>query len=172
MLPVILIKLASNGNLDFRNSLCNYLGMPELLSAYDNLTEFTFDGRAYTVAKTGEMAVANGVICDTYEVPEVDDEWDLGIIKVEPGASTPRQLVIGGTRTVEAHLAGSGWLMIAPGLLFESPDRHVFNEDEQPGRHVDVRQGEVMQWVVGTTGLVAAELCWPPYQDGRFLDLP
>ena len=162
--------------------MCNYPEMPGIFEKYLELTEFTYAGRRYAVEQTGSLAVAKGVVCDTYSV-DITDDWDLGIIKIDAGCQTPRQRVVGGTRTIEMYLMGEGHLSVASANA-SAPDIHPFkledlwtSEGEEiasgRSRSVDVGHGDVMQWTAsGHMALMAAELCWPPYEDGRFIDLP
>lgn len=39
-------------------------------------------------------------------------------------------------------------------------------------KEVAVSIGQLMQWTAGPEGLVYYEICEPPYQDGRFENLP
>ena len=152
-----------------------------MFEQYSDLMEFTHAGRTYAVEQTGSLAVAHGVVCDTYSI-DITDDWDLGIIKIDPGCRTPRQRVVGGSQTIEMYLVGEGYLAVAPDTQ-RSPNVFPFEFDnlwtsegceilDGRSRCVSVEPGEVMQWTAsGHMALVAAELCWPPYADGRFEDL-
>jgi len=113
------------------------------------------------------LIVREGVTCFSYKFHD-DPSKDIAFVHVEAGAKTPLQEVIGGSRTVEGYMSGSGcfemWSSttsikcyeVAPGVSFE----------------IVVPQGWRMQWKADSNfNLVFYELCWPPYSDGRFRDL-
>lgn len=113
--------------------------------------------------------VADGVTCDVYEFVE-DGSRDLAIVTVEPDKKTPLHLVIDGTLTVEGHISGSGKLVVD----HENGKRSVYVvSDEHPlPQPVILQIGDIVQWQASQdTALVFYEICYPPYQEGRFKDL-
>ena len=105
--------------------------------------------------------VKDGVVCDVYSFDD-DSEKDLGIIKVRSGEKTPLQKVISGDQTLEIFESGSGVLTI-------TGENGKKTEYAYPGgpEQVEVKVGELMQWEA-YGDLVFAEICYPPYKDGRF----
>ena len=133
--------------------------------ANDRLQTFTFDGEPLRVSYQDTEHVAEGVECDVYRF-EGDDTKDLGIIKVKPGFSTPRQRVLDGDRTIEGYMSGKGKLIITKpdGTI----DSYSFDQDTL-NFTLNVRIGEIMQWQADTEfPLVASEVCFPPYNDDRY----
>jgi hypothetical protein len=125
---------------------------------------FNFDGVEQPVSFVETMKVADGVECDVYSFGE-DESKDLGIIRIEPGKKTPLQRVLKGEKTVEQYISGKGELAITrqdgtQEVIIADGSNHVL-------RIVNI--GEMMQWEAAEdSDLVAAEICYPPYQEGRF----
>ncbi len=90
----------------------------------------------------------------------------MGIIRVQPGYKTPLQKVLKGDRTVEGYISGNGRLIVSKG-----EQEKIYESEEGVELKVDVMVGETMQWQAGNTPLVAYEICFPPYEVGRFKDL-
>lgn len=107
-----------------------------------------------------------GVECFEYGIAD-DSSRDLAIIRVLPNHATPRQRVLSGRATIEGWVAGSGRLVV------ESIGRAaIYTTQNSALLHgVTVGQGEVMQWQAGEDGLLFAEICEPPYEEGRFENL-
>lgn len=107
--------------------------------------------------------VTDGVWCDVY-VFKGNNKKDLGVVTVKPGFTTPRQKVLLGEKTLEVYISGSGNLkVIKPNGACEV---HKFPESFLS--EVEVSIGDVMSWQAGVEDLVFAEVCFPPYEDGRF----
>ena len=129
------------------------------------LNRFMVDGVVQPVAFVKTEQVAEGVECDVYRF-ERDETKDLGIIRIQGGHATPFQRVLQGEKTIEGHMSGDGSLYV------EKPDGGgTLYETERPFS-TTIETGDVMRWhaVRGST-LVAYEICYPPYQDGRFENL-
>jgi putative hydrolase of the HAD superfamily len=109
--------------------------------------------------------VKDGVVCDIYEFIN-DNSKDLGIVTVEKGYKTPLQLVVGGEKTVEIFQQGQGVLTI----IDQNGNKSAYNFPSEQAE-VNVKVGEKMQWEA-IDDLVFAEICYPPYKDGRFKNLP
>ena len=111
-----------------------------------------------------EMEVKNGVICKVYEFKD-DNSKDLGIITVLKGNKTPLQKVLKGDKTLEIFESGKGILTI-------TKTNGGLEKYEFPGnrKEVEVKVGEMMQWEA-FEDLVFNEVCYPPYEDGRYENL-
>ncbi len=127
------------------------------------LNIFRLDGKDLPVSFVETIKVTDGVECDVYSFVE-DDSKDLGIIRIKPGKRTPLQKVLGGDKTVEGYVSGKGVLRIT------KPDGHEeLHETLESPLSVEVKIGEMMQWEAASDyDLTAYEICWPPYQDGRY----
>lgn len=117
--------------------------------------------------------VCEGVSCDEYKFTD-DESCDLGIITVRPGHRTPRQKVLQGDATIEGYLSGSATLWVTK----EDGTAMCFSFDglsgnPNPDNEVLVDVGDTMQWIAADDSeLVFYEICFPPYQEGRFENLP
>ncbi len=105
--------------------------------------------------------VKEGVVCDVYTFQN-DTSKDLGIVNVKAGKQTPLQKVLSGDKTIEIFEKGKGTLRIT-----DEEDKMI--EYKYPGgpEEVVVGIGELMQWEA-ESDLTFAEICYPPYEDGRF----
>lgn len=121
-----------------------------------------FSGQKIKFIETTQ--VKEGVVCDVYEF-EDDSSKDLGIVKVSKGLKTPLQKVLSGEKTIEIFKEGVGVLTI---IGSDKQERIYTFPGEQA--EVEVKIGEIMQWEA-TEDLTFAEICYPPYKDGRFLNL-
>lgn len=133
------------------------------------LTSFEVEGSAVSTKYVETMEVKEGVMCDVYSLPE-DDSKDLAIVTVSNGAKTPLQRVLLGNRTLEGFVSGQGVLTVwtADG----ASQLHQFGP-ESKDEPVVVEVGQLMQWHANAdSDLVFYEVCEPPYEDGRFENLP
>lgn len=133
-----------------------------------HLESFKFEIVDEPVEFVETTSVRDGVECDVYEFTG-NKERDLGIIRMKAGASTPLQLVEGGERTVEGYISGSGTLTVTPENGFSRT--YLVMQELSEGFQVNVAVGETMQWKARDEGLKAFEVCFPPYEKGRFKDL-
>jgi len=137
-------------------------------NSFTPAASFVFEGREQTVSFAETSHVADGVDCEVYAVTE-DTTKDLGIIRIDAGKKTPLQRVLQGERTVEGYISGKGKLTVT------KPDgeQQVFVADGiSASPVVSVNIGETMQWEADSdSSLVAYEVCFPPYEDGRFQNL-
>ena len=109
--------------------------------------------------------VKEGVSCNIYSFVN-DSSKDLGIITVSKGFSTPKQKVLKGDKTLEIFMHGNGKLVITNALCVDTV--YSFPNDEKI-QQVEVVIGETMQWQAGIdSGLLFAEVCWPPFTPDRF----
>ncbi|MBL1434357.1 hypothetical protein COB87_002225 [Candidatus Wolfebacteria bacterium] len=111
------------------------------------------------------LQVKEGVTCDVYSYKS-DDTKDLGIVTVLKGNKTPLQKVLKGIQTLEVFKTGKGTLRIVKKSGLK--ENYVY-----PGatEEVEVSIGDAMQWEADED-LVFHEICYPPYKDGRYENLP
>jgi hypothetical protein len=110
------------------------------------------------------LEVKDGVVCNVYEFVN-DKSKDLGIVGVQKGYKTPLQLVVSGEKTLEVFQSGLGVLTV----IDQSENKHEYKFPNGQSE-VKVKVGEKMQWEA-FDDLVFAEICYPPYKEGRFKDL-
>jgi len=121
-----------------------------------------FNDQKITHIETSQ--VKEGVVCDVYKFQN-DDTKDLGIIKVLKGFKTPLQKVLLGDKTIEIFREGAGQLIVT----CANREERVYKFPEQQSE-VEVKVGEIMQWEA-FEDLTFAEVCYPPYKEGRFVNL-
>lgn len=105
------------------------------------------------------------VFCDVYTHPETQ-ERDLGIISISAGANTPVQRVILGEETIEGYLSGKGKLIVIhnDGSIAEYPV-----DETTEGFTCSIWEGQTMQWQADSEEpLEIFEICYPPFEEGRF----
>jgi hypothetical protein len=130
------------------------------------LTQITFDGTTQEVVyRETDTNVAAGVVCDSYAFVIDPTSKDLAIITIGPGFNTPLQRVINGPRTVEGYVSGSGVLIV---IASNGEYTRYLVGGDSPEFSIDVLVGEQMQWEACSTQLVVFEVCFPPYEPGRF----
>lgn len=122
-----------------------------------------FGGEPISFVETSQ--VKEGVVCDVYSF-DGDDQKDLGIVRVKKGYKTPLQRVLEGDKTLEIFQTGQGVLRVTNTDRIET--RHSFPSDNLA--EVEIKVGDLVQWEA-TEDLVFAEVCYPPYKDGRFENL-
>lgn len=130
------------------------------------ITNFSFEGKEQPVIFVETMKVAEGVECDVYTF-DGDTSKDLGIIRIKPGSRTPLQKVLKGDRTVEGYISGRGKLTITR----NDGKHHIYEVSDEMKKPVviTVEIGELMQWEAAPdSDLQAYEVCFPPYEDGRY----
>lgn len=132
----------------------------------EKITQFTEQDNESPVSYIETIEVAEGVSCDTYSF-EADETRDLAVVEVKAGCKTPLQRILQGELTVEGYMSGEGTLTIDLG---GSGTQVEYNF---PGdiNSVVVEIDDIMQWTA-KTDLVFYEACTPPYQDGRFENIP
>ncbi len=127
----------------------------------DKLTEFQDE----IVEFVESMKVTNGVVCDIYSYP-TDVTKDLGIVTVQPGCKTPRMKILKGDQTIEGCLSGSA------NLTRIDQDGEFVHTYTSESETIELQIGEIVQWeVLGEEPFVFYEICYPPYQDGRYKNL-
>ena len=130
------------------------------------IKDFSFEGKNQSVTFVETMRVADGVDCDVYTFND-DKSKDLGIIKIKSGCKTPLQKVLKGDSTIEGYISGKGKLTITR----TNGEKKVYevNDSIEKPFTVRVQIGELMQWEAGSdSDLTAYEICFPPYEDGRY----
>jgi len=131
------------------------------------VNSFNFEGKEQPVSFVETMHVTDGVDCDIYTFVG-DSSKDLGIIRISPGSKTPLQKVLKGDKTIEGYVSGKGKLTVTK--ADGTQEVHNAGESEKPV--VSVGIGELMQWEADKEAdLVAYEICFPPYEDGRYENL-
>jgi uncharacterized protein YqfB (UPF0267 family) len=110
------------------------------------------------------LEVKAGVFCDVYQFTN-DTGKDLGIVRVQKGSKTPLQKVLSGDNTIEIFKDGKGVLTITD--VNGNKIRHEFPSETT---EVEIKVGELMQWEA-LEDLTFAEVCFPPYQDGRYKNI-
>lgn len=134
----------------------------------NRLESFTHDSTSLSTIFSETVEVTDGVECDIYIHPETN-ERDLAIITIEPNKATPLQKVLKGEETIEGYVSGKGKLKI----IHLDGSESIFNVDENShGFSHTIRVGETMQWQADQNSkLIVFEICYPPYEDGRFKNL-
>jgi hypothetical protein len=118
------------------------------------------------------VLVRDGVECDVYGFVG-DGTMDLGIIRIREGKETPRQKV-GLDPNFEIIFTEEGYIRGCGSLEIGRPDipADTYVVNSTTGRFsILVERGEEMKWGTGPGGLIAYEVCKPPYKDGRHIDL-
>jgi hypothetical protein len=123
----------------------------------------TFLNQAVTYVET--LQVKEGVEADTYSFND-DASKDLAIVRVAAGYKTPLQRIVKGEKTSEGYLEGKGTL----GITHPDGKHSVNTYPDSPETEVSVAVNDTMQWSADMN-LTFYEICWPPYEDGRFEDL-
>lgn len=132
----------------------------------EKLSKFTYKDETLTAEYLETMDVVDGVVCDVYVHPETE-ERDLGIVTIQPGYKTPLQRVLTGEETIEGLVSGKGTLTITH--KDGSQTVHHVDEADEIAFAQTVGVGELMQWQADPDSeLVIFEICYPPYEDGRF----
>jgi hypothetical protein len=139
----------------------------------ERMTHFEFRGVLREVVYIETTKVRDGVECDVYGFVG-DKTKDLGIIRIEEEKETPRQRVNLDPDfviefTEEGYFSGDGSFLIRR-LGEEIQEMYEVNA-ETSRFSILVERGEEMKWRAGKGGLVAYEVCKPPYEDGRYIDL-
>ena len=137
-----------------------------MFESMEKLKSFTFKDETLSAKYLESMEVTDGVVCDVYIHPETE-ERDLGIVTIQPGRKTPLQKVLSGEETIEGLVSGKGTLTITH--KDGSQTVHSVDETEDIKFAQTVEVGEIMQWQADPNSeLVIFEICYPPYEDGRF----
>ena len=123
------------------------------------------EGTSQQIQFIETTTVRDGVECDIYSF-ENDNTKDLGIIRISPGKKTPLQKVLKGEKTLEGYISGNGCLEIT------KHDGDKIIHEGKEGLEVEVLIGETMQWIANEDStLEVYEICYPPYEEGRFKNI-
>lgn len=134
-----------------------------------HLTYLAYGGKNLPVSFVETTAVQEGVMCDVYAV---DEERDLGVVTIQPGFHSPRQRVLKGTKTIQRFVSGAAQLSVTNQEGKEQAYSFP-SSNEAHSNDIEVKVGEIMEWSsLGPDPLVYHEICEPPYEDGRFENLP
>jgi len=129
------------------------------------------DDEELSVTFVETQKVKEGVTCDIYTI-DGDSTKDLAVIEIQPGFRSPRQKVMKGTRTIQRFISGTAYLYVN-GLDGSEHTRFFASKEARQNNDVEVRVGEIMQWSsLGPDLLAYYEICEPPFEKGRFEDLP
>lgn len=133
----------------------------------NRINDFKFNGVSLEVEFIEQTMVKDGVSCDIYKFVK-DDEMDLATVEIEPNNHTPRQLVMKGDKTIEGYIFGEGRLVrVTKNGLVEK-----FKLSHNSNFTIEVNVGGQMQWFSSSNSeLVFYEICFPPFEDGRFKNL-
>lgn len=135
----------------------------------DKLKTFTVSGTQLVIEFVETQQVKEGVECDIYRITD-DSTRDIAIVTVKSGYKTPLQRILKGNKTIEGFLEGVGVLSVTN--TDNSVETYSLNNDNK-GKEVTVAVGQLMQWYANSdTDLVFYEVCEPPYEDGRFENIP
>lgn len=135
----------------------------------DKLKTFTVSGKQLEIEFVETQQVKEGVECDIYRITD-DNTRDIAIVTVKSGYKTPLQRILKGNKTIEGFLEGFGVLSITN--TDNSVETYSLN-NENKGKEVAVAVGQLMQWYANSDkDLVFYEVCEPPYEDGRFENIP
>lgn len=133
-----------------------------------HLRNYVLDGELLEVDYVENQKVKEGVECDIYVFTD-DETRDLAIVRVDPGSRTPLQRVLSGTRTLECYQTGSGRLTV---IEVDGKSIEYIFPSEDGDLSVTIEVGQIMQWTADADSVLTfSEVCYPPYQEGRFEDL-
>jgi len=118
-----------------------------------------YEGEEIELVESSE--VKEGVICEVYAFVDTKEK-DLERVFVQAGHTTPLQKVVKGEKTIEQFVSGVGKLVV-------TSNQGEVKEYNFPSdiKEVGITIGETMQWQA-EEDLVLYEICWPPYEKGRF----
>ena len=129
------------------------------------LSNFKHAGIDWVVKFVETQIVKPGVDCDIYSITD-DTTKDLTIVRVKKGFSTPKQLIIKGSKTIEGYISGKAFLSVTTA----SAKKIGYSFPNTEWTYVELGVGATMQWH-SIEDLTFYEICEPPYEAGRFKDL-
>ena len=133
----------------------------------DKITHLPENDTYVSVKYVETQQVKDGVECDIYTF-YANTSRDLAVVRVAKGFKTPLQKILKGDETVEKYVSGTGTLNVTD----VDGTKHVHNfPNDSHKDEVIVGIGQIMQWTANDD-LVFYEICTPPYEDGRFENLP
>lgn len=131
----------------------------------DYLSNFSHAGTDWKIKFIETQVVKTGVSCDIYNISD-DATKDLAIVRVKKGFSTPKQLIVKGSKTIEGYVSGKALLSV----VTSNGEKIEYSFPSTKQSYVELGIGATMQWR-STEDLTFYEICEPPYEDGRFKDL-
>lgn len=113
--------------------------------------------------------VVPGVWCDVYSHPETG-ERDYALVTMQPGTETPLQRVVQPhSETIEAYISGKGTFTLERNGFIETFE---VGSDTSSDQSWLIIEGDSIQWKAAPDSeLVFAEVCYPPFQPGRYKNL-
>ncbi len=120
-------------------------------------SEIILDNKIIHIKLSVKYQVKQGVTCYSCNIDKENKDFDIAIIHVEKGYSTPMQRILKGTRTIEGHITGHG--------QFVKNDT-IYKEIQN--KRFELIIGDTMQWKATESDLLFFEICYPPYKEGRF----
>ena len=87
-------------------------------------------------------------------------------MRVAAGHKTPLQRIVKGDKTIEGYLDGQATLTVTRPDNSQSVATYPGNAELE----ASVAVNDTLQWSADTN-LTFYEICWPPYEDGRFENL-
>ncbi len=130
------------------------------------LETFAHNNQTLPIQFIERTEVTSGVVCDVYKFIN-ENEKDLGIITISPGKKTPKQLILDGEKTVEGYVSGKGKLYVRKKDQLESI--YEVGGNQTVNFSIELKKGDSRQWLASNGDeLCVYEICYPPYQDGRF----
>ena len=135
------------------------------------ISELILEGKRLPITFVESQVVKEGVTCDIYTIDD-DRTKDLAVIEIQPGFRSPRQKVIKGDLTIQRFFSGAAYLYVDE-LDGSKRTRFFKSQEATQNNDVEVKVGEIMQWSsLGPDPLIYHEICEPPFEKGRFEDLP
>jgi hypothetical protein len=130
---------------------------------------FWWENRFQPVKFVETEQIVKGVERDAYSFIG-DSTKDLGIIRIQPGFKTRRQRIRQGERTIEGHISGTGKLIIE--RVNGEKEVYKFDDKRKNKPEITVNIDDIMQWLTAPDSpLIAYEICFPPYKEGRYEEL-
>lgn len=128
-----------------------------------SIKTFDYLGKSLPVESQGSETVVDGVVCEVFRFTGMT-ACDLAIVTMEPFAKTPIQVVRDGLVTFEEAITGDEGtrLRVLRGGKYEV----VQCGPDIP--RTPILPSDVMQWTAGVKGAIFSEICWPPFEEGRF----
>lgn len=139
----------------------------------DKIDNFKINDSAIPVEFVETQEVCQGVLCHVYKFLEAETSRDLAVIQIKSGHKTPVQIVQDGDITIEGFVEGNGSLIILRnGEISKIEIYTTIKYKELMSKGIELKVGDIVQWQANLeSDLVAYEICYPPFQEGRFRNL-
>lgn len=134
---------------------------------------FKINDNEISVKFVETQEIKDGVLCHVYKFLESETFRDLALIQIKSGHKTPVQIVQEGDITIEGFIKGEGSLVILRNGEMSRREIYATTDDSQIiSNGIELRIGDIVQWQANLgSDLVAYEICYPPFQEGRFKNL-